>query len=87
LGRAGYPDGFAGPQINDLVRFVTICDVYAALIERRSYRQAMEPARAFKILQKMERPRSTFHSSEKLISSASQGICNVPHSEVKPAAN
>ena len=54
LDGSGYPDGLAGSQINDLVRLVTICDVYAALIERRSYRQAMEPASAFKILQEME---------------------------------
>jgi putative nucleotidyltransferase with HDIG domain len=54
LDGSGYPDGLAGPQINDLVRLVTICDVYAALIERRSYKQAMEPAAAFKILQEME---------------------------------
>ena len=54
LDGSGYPDGLAGPQINDLVRLVTICDIYAALVERRSYRQAMEPARAFKILREME---------------------------------
>jgi putative nucleotidyltransferase with HDIG domain len=54
LDGSGYPDGLAGPQINDLVRLVTICDVYAALIERRSYKQAMEPVPAFKILQEME---------------------------------
>jgi putative nucleotidyltransferase with HDIG domain len=54
LDGSGYPDGLAGPQINDLVRLVTICDVYAALIERRSYRQAMEPARAFEVLLEME---------------------------------
>jgi putative nucleotidyltransferase with HDIG domain len=54
LDGSGYPDGLAGPQINDLVRLVTICDIYAALIERRPYRQAIEPARAFKILQEME---------------------------------
>jgi putative nucleotidyltransferase with HDIG domain len=54
LDGSGYPDGLAGPQINDLVRLVTICDVYAALIERRSYKQAMEPAPAFKILEEME---------------------------------
>ena len=54
LDGSGYPDGLAGPQINDLVRLVTTCDVYAALIERRSYKQAMEPAPAFKILQEME---------------------------------
>ena len=54
LDGSGYPDGLAGPQIDDLVRLVTICDVYAALIERRSYKEAMEPAPAFKILQEME---------------------------------
>ena len=54
LDGSGYPDGLTGPQINDLVRLVTICDVYAALIERRSYKQAMEPVAAFKILQEME---------------------------------
>jgi len=54
LDGSGYPDGLAGPQIPDLVRLVTICDVYAALIERRPYREPMQPARAFKILQEME---------------------------------
>ena len=54
LDGSGYPDGFAGAQINDLVRLVTICDVYAALIERRAYKQAMNPASALKILEKME---------------------------------
>ena len=54
LDGSGYPDGLIGSQINDLVRLVTICDIYAALIERRPYRQVMEPAQAFKILQEME---------------------------------
>jgi putative nucleotidyltransferase with HDIG domain len=54
LDGSGYPDGLAGPQINDLVRLVTICDIYAALIERRSYKQAIDPESAFKILLEME---------------------------------
>lgn len=54
LDGSGYPDGLAGQEISDLVRLVTICDIYAALIERRPYREAVEPARAFKILQEME---------------------------------
>jgi putative nucleotidyltransferase with HDIG domain len=53
LDGSGYPDGLAGEQINDLVRLVTICDIYAALIERRSYKQPIEPARAFKTLEDM----------------------------------
>jgi putative nucleotidyltransferase with HDIG domain len=54
LDGSGYPDGLAGAQIQDLVRLVSICDIYAALIERRSYKQPIEPPRAFKILQEME---------------------------------
>jgi HD-GYP domain-containing protein (c-di-GMP phosphodiesterase class II) len=53
LDGSGYPDGVSGAQISDLVRLVTICDIYAALIERRSYRQAIEPASAFKVLEDM----------------------------------
>jgi putative nucleotidyltransferase with HDIG domain len=54
LDGSGYPDGLTGSQINDLVRLVTICDVYTALIERRPYRQMMSPAQAFQVLREME---------------------------------
>ncbi len=54
LDGSGYPDGIAGARISDLVRLVTVCDIYAALIEHRPYRQAMGPAQAFKILQDMK---------------------------------
>lgn len=54
LDGSGYPDGLAGAQIRDLVRLVTICDIYAALIERRAYRNPMIPTQAFQILQEME---------------------------------
>jgi putative nucleotidyltransferase with HDIG domain len=54
LDGSGYPDGLAGSQINDLVRLVTICDIYAALIERRAYKAAMDPAQAFALLEEME---------------------------------
>jgi putative nucleotidyltransferase with HDIG domain len=53
LDGSGYPDGLVGSQIPDLVRLVTICDVYAALIERRSYKKPLEPKRAFKIIEEM----------------------------------
>ncbi len=53
LDGSGYPDGLSGSQIGDLVRLITICDIYAALIERRPYKQPMPPARAFEILQDM----------------------------------
>jgi putative nucleotidyltransferase with HDIG domain len=53
LDGSGYPDGLSGSQIGDLVRLITICDIYAALIERRPYKQPMQPTRAFEILQDM----------------------------------
>jgi putative nucleotidyltransferase with HDIG domain len=53
LDGSGYPDGLAGSQIGDLVRLTTICDIYAALIEHRPYKQPMPPTRAFEILQDM----------------------------------
>lgn len=50
LDGSGYPDGLAGCQIPDLVRMITICDIYAALIERRSYKPPMVPDQAYDIL-------------------------------------
>ncbi len=37
----GYPDGLSGAAIDDHVRLTAICDVYSALIERRSYKKPM----------------------------------------------
>jgi putative nucleotidyltransferase with HDIG domain len=54
LDGSGYPDGLSGRQIGDLVRLVTICDIYAALIERRPYKSPTSPARAFKMLEEMD---------------------------------
>ena len=54
LDGSGYPDGLCGSQITDLVRLTTICDIYAALIERRPYRQPTPPTRAFDILSEMD---------------------------------
>jgi len=51
---AGYPDGLRGPQISGYVRIVTICDIYAALIERRPYRPQMPAQQALAVLVKME---------------------------------
>ncbi|SDA18918.1 HDIG domain-containing protein [Methylobacterium sp. UNC378MF] len=46
----GYPDRLSGPAIADLVRIVTICDVFSALTERRTYRQPATPAEALSIM-------------------------------------
>lgn len=46
----GYPDGLQGRQISDFVRIVTICDIYAALVERRPYKAPMPPQQALAVL-------------------------------------
>ena len=53
LDGSGYPDGLKGDEIPDLVRLVTICDIYAALIERRPYKAPMSMERAYVILEEM----------------------------------
>ncbi|KMO41957.1 phosphohydrolase [Methylobacterium variabile] len=50
LDGSGYPDGLAGGQIGDMVRLLTICDIYAALTERRPYKAPMPMADAMAIL-------------------------------------
>lgn len=50
LDGSGYPDGLAGAQIDDLTRIITICDIYAALVEKRSYKEAKTPRQAMTIL-------------------------------------
>jgi putative nucleotidyltransferase with HDIG domain len=53
LDGSGYPDRLAGAEIIDLVRLTTICDIYAALIERRPYRAALAADVAFSMLEAM----------------------------------
>jgi putative nucleotidyltransferase with HDIG domain len=53
LDGTGYPDRLHGRQISDYVRIVTICDIYAALIERRPYRAPMPHLQAFAVLTDM----------------------------------
>lgn len=50
LDGSGYPQGIGADRISDPVRMTTICDIYAALIERRSYKAPMLPEEAFSIL-------------------------------------
>jgi putative nucleotidyltransferase with HDIG domain len=50
LDGSGYPDGLQGRQISDYVRIATICDIYAALIERRPYKAPMPPQQALAVL-------------------------------------
>lgn len=50
LDGSGYPQGLIGGQIPDPVRMITICDIYAALIERRPYKPPMPPEEAYAVL-------------------------------------
>jgi putative nucleotidyltransferase with HDIG domain len=50
LDGSGYPQGLKANEIPDVVRIITICDIYAALIERRSYKAPMEPEEAYEVL-------------------------------------
>jgi putative two-component system response regulator len=46
----GYPDGLAGDAIPDLVRVLSVADIYDALKSERPYRAALSHARCLEIL-------------------------------------
>lgn len=54
LDGTGYPDGLAGDAIHDIVRFITIADIFGALIERRSYKPPMPNRKALEIITSMK---------------------------------
>ncbi len=53
LDGSGYPHGLTACEISDLVRMITIADIFGALIERRPYRPPMSGAAAYNILLEM----------------------------------
>lgn len=53
LDGSGYPDALCAGGISDIVRMLTICDIFAALIERRSYKPAMSRQDAYEIIKNM----------------------------------
>jgi putative nucleotidyltransferase with HDIG domain len=60
LDGSGYPDGLCAGSIADIVRILTISDIFAALIETRTYKPTMSRGKAYEILLgmngKLERP-------------------------------
>jgi putative nucleotidyltransferase with HDIG domain len=60
LDGSGYPDGLCAGSISDIVRILTISDIFAALIEHRTYKPTMPREKAYEILQgmagKLEKP-------------------------------
>jgi putative nucleotidyltransferase with HDIG domain len=53
LDGSGYPDALSAASITDLVRILTISDIFAALIEYRGYRPAMSREKAYEIICRM----------------------------------
>ncbi|MCJ2133798.1 HD domain-containing protein [Methylobacterium sp. J-026] len=53
LDGSGYPDGLRGQEIPDLVRLITISDIFAALIEARPYKAPKPAHEAYAILKAM----------------------------------
>ena len=60
LDGSGYPDALCANSISDIVRILTISDIFAALVEHRTYKPTMPREEAYKILQgmngKLEKP-------------------------------
>ena len=54
LDGTGYPDCLQASQISDLVRLLTISDIFAALIESRSYKPPLPGPQAYNILCDMD---------------------------------
>jgi putative nucleotidyltransferase with HDIG domain len=54
LDGSGYPMGLTGDNISDIVRLMTIADVFGALIEKRGYKPAMSGEDAYAALLAME---------------------------------
>ena len=50
LDGSGYPDALCAAAISDIVRILTISDIFAALIEDRRYKPTMSRAEAYEIL-------------------------------------
>lgn len=50
LDGSGYPHGLQGNEISDLVRIMTISDVYGALIEKRAYKPPLSSQHAYDLL-------------------------------------
>jgi putative nucleotidyltransferase with HDIG domain len=60
LDGSGYPDALCAASISDIVRILTITDIFAALIEHRVYKPTLSREQAYEIIQsmhgKLERP-------------------------------
>ncbi|MEP3233071.1 MAG: HD domain-containing phosphohydrolase [Hyphomicrobiales bacterium] len=53
LDGSGYPDGLRGDEIPDIVRIMTVVDIFCGLIEARSYKASLPMDTAYKMLRSM----------------------------------
>jgi putative nucleotidyltransferase with HDIG domain len=53
LDGSGYPDALCAAGISDIVRILTISDIFAALVEHRHYKPTMPRQQAYEIIQGM----------------------------------
>ncbi len=53
LDGSGYPDGLCDTSISDIVRILTISDIFSALIEHRPYRPTMAREQAYELVRGM----------------------------------
>jgi putative nucleotidyltransferase with HDIG domain len=54
LDGSGYPDALGAASISDLVRILTISDIFAALIEHRYYKSTLSREQAYEVIQSMQ---------------------------------
>lgn len=54
LDGSGYPDALCAEHISDVVRILTICDIFAALIEQRYYKPVMPREHAYEVIKSMQ---------------------------------
>lgn len=54
LDGSGYPDALCAESITDIVRMLTISDIFAALIEHRQYKPTMPRSEAYDVLSGMQ---------------------------------
>jgi putative nucleotidyltransferase with HDIG domain len=54
LDGSGYPDALCAASISDIVRILTISDIFAALIEHRDYKPTMAREQAYEIIRSMQ---------------------------------
>jgi putative nucleotidyltransferase with HDIG domain len=78
LDGSGYPDGLAGAEIPEIVRVLTVADIYDALVSDRPYRAGFSSAEAFAILRDGAGRRFDARAVSALEDAVREGWCAMP---------